>query len=416
MRLLLVHPKFPYRGKDLFPLGLGYIASAAREKAEVLVVDENVEKLDAGKIKSINPDVVGISATTPSFNRAAEIIAEIKSINPDAVVILGGVHATFAPEDALAAGVDIVVRGEGERTFSEIISGVELEKIAGISYKNGGIVTHNPPRELIKNLDEIPFPAWEFFPYRKYGIMSITTSRGCPYSCAYCSATRFWRQRVRLRSAQNVVQELKEILKLSFKLVRFMDSTFTIDKSRAIEICELIQSEGLSMRWSCETRCDYVDEELLAALRSAGCALLCLGVDSASQEVLDKNNRRINVSTMKEAFEKIRQHEIATRAYVTFGFPGESEKSVHETLRFLDEVKPDQILLSLATAYPGTELARGPFIDLPREWIAKFHGHGLGAKLYFPEGMSRKNYIRLAELMWREVKRMNRERAKRMEL
>ncbi len=416
MRLLLVHPRFPYHGKDLFPIGLGYIASVARDKAEIFVVDENVEKLDAEKIKSINPDMVGISATTPSFPRAAEIISKIKTINPDAVVILGGVHATFAPEEALAAGADIVVRGEGEKSFNDIINGVELKKIAGISYKRDGIVTHSPAQELIRNLDEIPFPAWEFFPCNKYGIMSITTSRGCTYSCSYCSATRFWRQRIRMRSARNVVEELKQISKLGFRLVRFMDSTFTIDKKRAIEICELIKSSNLNLRWSCETRCDYLDDELLGALRSAGCILLCLGVDSASQEVLDKNNRKIEVAAMKHAFEKIRQHAIATRAYVTFGFPGESERSVAETLRFLDEVKPDQILLSLATAYPGTELARGPFIDLPPEWIAKFHGHGLGAKLYFPEGMSRREYIRLAELMWREVKRMNKERARRMEI
>ncbi len=407
MRLLLIHPKFPYRGRDIFPIGLGYLVSVARDKAEVSVLDENVEALDAEKIRKINPDIVGITATTPSFTRAVEIIRAIKEINAKARVMMGGTHVTFAPEDALKAGVDVVVRGEGEATLAELLESSNLEKIKGISYVEDEKIVHNPDRELIKNLDEVPFPAREYFPLKSYRIMSLVTSRGCPYSCSYCASTRFWRQRVRFRSPENVIEELKQISELGFKLVRFMDSTFTLDQRRAVKICELMKESNIDIKWSCETRADFISDELLEALSSAGCTLLCIGVDSGSQEVLDKCRRSIDVTTMKEAFEKIRRYGIATRAYATFGFPGETEKTVKETIQFLEEVKPEQTLLSLATAYPGTELWSGRTVEAHPNWIAKFHGHGVGGKLYFPEGMTKKEYIKLAEEMWKAVKKIN---------
>lgn len=406
MRLLLIHPKFPYRGKDLFPIGLGYLASVARNKAEVSIFDENVEAFDAEKIRKINPDVVGITATTPSFARAVEIAKRIKE-TVKTRVMMGGTHVTFAPEEALKAGVDVVIRGEGEATLAELLESSNLEKIKGISYVEDGEIIHNPDRELIKNLDEIPFPAREYFPLKNYRIMSLITSRGCPYNCSYCASTRFWRHRVRFRSPENVIEELKQISELGFKLVRFMDSTFTLDQRRAVKICKLIKESNIDIKWSCETRADFISDALLEALSSSGCNLICLGIDSGSQEVLDKCKRSIDVATMKKAFEKIRKYRIATRAYVTFGFPGETEKTVRETIRFLEEVTPEQTLLSLATAYPGTELWSGRAVEVHPNWIAKFHGHGVGGRLYFPEGMTRKEYTKLAEEMWKAVKKIN---------
>jgi radical SAM superfamily enzyme YgiQ (UPF0313 family) len=406
MRLLLVHPAFPYRGKDLFPIGLGYLAAVARDYAEISVIDDNVEAFEEDKVASFSPDIVGITSTTPSFPRALEIARRIKSLDIDAKIVMGGTHVTFRPEEALDAGIDIVVRGEGEKTFLELLRGTPLPEIKGISYYDGR-TRHNPDRELIENLDSIPFPAHEFFPLHKYKIMSIVTSRGCPYSCSYCSATRFWRQRVRFRSPDNVVEELERIVGLGYRLVRFMDSTFTLDKQRAIEICRKIVDRGLDISWSCETRADHLTDDLLKALSSAGCNLICLGVDSGSQVVLNKNNRQMKVSTIRKAFEKAREYGIRTRAYVTFGLPGETPQSVWETIRLLEDLRPDQILLSLATAYPGTELWNGRFIDVHPSWISKFHGHGPGGKLYLSESLSRKDYTKLADQMYKEVKRIN---------
>jgi radical SAM superfamily enzyme YgiQ (UPF0313 family) len=408
MRILFIHPGFPYRGKDLFPIGLGYLAGAVEDIAEIKVVDENIENFSARKIKEINPDIIGITATTPSFPRAMEIAAALKDTG--AKIVMGGVHATFMPEEALTGGVDIVVRGEGEATFREIIEGKPLADIDGISFKKDNKLIHNKDRQPAEDLDTIPFPAHKYFQTDEYGIMSITSSRGCPHSCSYCSATRFWNKRVRLRSPENVLTELKIIKGLGFNLVRFMDSTFTLDKKRALEICRLMIDEGLEFKWSCETRADALDDEILKALADSGCTLICVGVDSACDEVLTRNHRMVDAKTTRKAIEKIREHGMDTRAYVTFGLPGETEKSVKETIKFIEDTRPSQVVLSLATAYPGTDLWGGPYIDMHERWIAKFHGHGTGGKLYKPEGMTNRQYAKLADCMWREVKCINKAR------
>jgi anaerobic magnesium-protoporphyrin IX monomethyl ester cyclase len=412
MRVLLIHPKFPYRGRDAFPLGLGYLAAVIKEKAEVTVIDENYNSLNLKGMAAHPPDIVGITATTPSFPRATEIAAEIKRLMSDTVTILGGTHATFCPDEALKRGADVVVRGEGEATFKEIIEGKPLEDIRGVSRNAGGKITHNPERGLIEDLDSLPFPAWEFFPLKEYGIISVVTSRGCPYDCLYCCAARFWRGRVRFRSPENVVEELREISCRGYTKVRFMDSTFTLSKDHALEICKLIVEESLDFSWSCETRADSLDEDILKALSRSGCNLLCLGLDSGSQHVLNETRRRMQVDTIKKAFRKIKEHGISTRAYVTFGFPGDSEKGVKETIRLLREIQPDQILLSLATAYPGTELWNMEHreVYLHPSWISKFHGHGVGGRLYLPRELTKKDYVKLADHLWEEVKKLNKNR------
>lgn len=413
MRILLVHPRFPYRGRDAFPLGLGYLAAVVMDRADVEVVDDNFQRFEVEKILKGPPDMIGISSTTPSFPRALEILREIKEHLKDTLVVFGGTHVSFCPEDALSAGADVVVRGEGEATFVELVKGKPLSEIKGISFKSGGVIRHNPDRGLIENLDSLPFPAWEAFPLKNYGIMSLITSRGCSYSCVYCCAARFWKRRVRYRSPENVLEELRRIAELGYSRVRFMDSTFTLDKKHALRICELIVKEGLDISWSCETRADSLDDEILEALAKSGCTLLCLGVDSGSQKVLDETGRKMRVETIKTAFRKIREFGMFTRAYVTFGFPGESEESVRETIRVLREIQPDQVLLSLATAYPGTELwSRGDdgALRLHPSWIAKFHGHGFGGRLFIPKGLSKKDYMRLADYLWKEVKKLNKAR------
>jgi len=215
---------------------------------------------------------------------------------------------------------------------------------------------------------------------------------------------------VRFRSPRNVVEEVERLYSMGFRRLRFMDSTFTLDKGRALEICSLIEELGYSdLSWSCETRADHLDGELLDALKSAGCTLICIGVDSGAQQVLDACRRDITVEQLREAILMAKERGIKVRAYVTFGFPGESAESVRATVRLLEETKPEQILLSLATAYPGTELERGRFVEVHENWVKKFHGHGYGARLYFPETLSRREYTKLGDYIYREVRRINRE-------
>lgn len=411
MRLLLLHPHFPYRGKDLFPIGLGYLAGVAKEKAEVKVIDEGVEPFTAEKLMRFKPHYVGITSTTPSFSRARELISTVKEKMPGAKVISGGVHSTFRPEEALKAGADVAVRGEGEETLREVISGRELEDIEGISYRDGGEIVHNKAREPVKDLDSLPTPAWEFFPLQSYRIMSLISARGCPYACSYCSASSFWGHRVRFRSPENFMEEVKALYALGKRRLRFMDSTFTLDRERALDICSLMEEEGFeNFTYSIETRADHLDGELLKALRRSGCDLICLGVDSGSQEVLDACKRGVRVEETREGIIKAREEGLKVRAYVTFGFPGETRESVESTVSLLRRTRPEQILLSLATAYPGTELEGGRKIQIHPNWVEKFQGHGPNAELYFPRSLERRDYTRLGDYLYREVKRLNRER------
>jgi radical SAM superfamily enzyme YgiQ (UPF0313 family) len=406
MRVLLINPAFPYKGADRFPLGIGYIAAIAKKYGEVRVLDLNINRSAVQDfVQDFQPDAVGITSTTPAFRAATKVVQEVRQVS-SAKIIFGGVHPTFRPEDALAAGADIVVRGEGEQTFEEILIGKPLETIRGISFLRNGEVFHNPARSLMEDLDSIPFPAWDLFDLSKYPIMSIITSRGCPFTCAYCCSAAFWKRRVRFRSVDNVFSELMELHKFGVRKLKFHDSTFTLDRNRALEICNRMQQ--FNFRWSAETRPDCLDAELLRAMADAGCVLICIGVDSGSPAVLDQISRPISVRTTINAFRLAREAGIRTRAYVTFGLPGESRESVTRTLALLEEAQPDQIMLSLATAYPGTALDAGKKIIMPSDWIAKFDGHGAGAPLYLAENLSKTEYKELADEMWIKIKAMKR--------
>ncbi len=408
MRLLLVHPAYPYPGKDRFPLSLGYLAAVALEAgAEVRVVDEQVEPLSAGLLRDFSPDIVGITATTPAFGRVRELLHMCRR-HTQALLAVGGSHATFRAGEVLRAGADVVVRGEGELTLLELLEGKDPKNTPGVSYRDGNEVVHNPERELIEDLDSLPFPAWELFPLQAYRIMSLVSARGCTYSCVYCAASRFWRRRVRFRSPENVVAEVEALYRMGFRRLRFMDSTFTLNRERVLEICEGIRALGFSdLSWSCETRADHLDEEVVQALKSAGCTLVCVGVDSGSDEVLRRCRRGMSSQQLRRGIMLAKRAGLKVRAYITFGFPGESAESVRCTLRLLEETMPEQVLLSLATAYPGTELT--PAKTKPHEsWVRKFPGHGTDAELYLPETLTLKEYMRLGDEMHEKIRELNR--------
>ncbi len=406
MRILLVNPGFRgYKGLDLFPLALGYLTSFLDEH-EVRILDLQVEEEDKLPELIKNVDLVGITSTTPSFDSARRVAQMAKRAGK--VVVMGGTHVTFRPADALDV-CDYVVLGEGEITFSELCRILEesgdVEKVKGIVFREGDEIITTEARPLIEALDSIPFPKYRLFPMDKYRIMSVTTSRGCKFSCIYCAARKFWRGKVRFRSIKNVVTELRLLVeKFGKRNYKFHDSTFTLDMQRAKRLCEAIRELGIS--WSCETRAELLDEPLIASMAEAGCKLICFGIDSGDEAILARANRYVDFEACAESFRLCRKYGIRTRAYVIFGLPGESEASCKRTIKVIERLRPDEIMLSLACAYPGTELK--PSEVVPHEsWVAKFMGHGRGAPLHIPEGMDLKTYMRLADYMWRWTKEYN---------
>lgn len=420
-KILLIHPNLHYTGTDTFPLGLGYIASYLKNFSnDILIYDEQQFQIGRNQLVKIKPDIVGISATSPSYPRVQKFLKSLKAISHQfrPLIIMGGVHATYCPEEVLEDGIDIVFRSEADKSLLQLFelkpqNYVELRAINGIAWLDeSGLIqqTMDAPIVAKEEMDLIPYPSRDLFDKEKYQIMSITTSRGCPYACEYCSATNFWGYSVRFHSVDYVEKELEQIASLGYNFVCFEDATFSVNIKRAMEICDrIITNPNLqALTWSCETRPDRLTLELLQKFEEARCLLVMLGVESGSDTVLKANNRTVLVSQVKKAMSIIRQTEIPVQTLMIFGLPGETEETVNETIKFLGEEQPDHILISLATAYPGTELChKERRIDPPLEWRRKFNGHGENSELYLPESMTEEQYITLAEKLLTAVQEIN---------
>ncbi|MET1123975.1 MAG: radical SAM protein [Archaeoglobaceae archaeon] len=353
------------------PLGLGYLAAVLRERGfKVRIIDDLVEKLSFERLLKRIRDafMVGITSTTPTFNAALRYARMIKEALPNVFIILGGVHVTFRPQDAFKGSVDAVCMGEGEETIVEVAERVEsgrgLEGVRGIAYREGGRVVFNKPRGFIEDLDSLPFPAYDLMPLEKYTVMGgklehfpLITSRGCPFSCRYCSSSLFMGKRFRARSAKNVVDEIEWLVsEFKAKHIAFSDDTFTLNKRRVVEICREIKDRGIDVTWSCSSRVDTISDELLRVMKEAGCEAIYFGVEAASERILDYYKKRIDLEKVFRAVELAKKHGITTVCSFIIGAPDETKEEMRETLRLALKLDPDYAQFSILTPYPGTEI------------------------------------------------------------
>lgn len=319
-------------------------------------------------ISSFDPDIVGLTAMTGKFKSALNVAKICKQINPDIITVVGGPHASCAPEEAIRSQyIDFVIRGEGEYTFLELVKSIDnkqdLKGILGLTFKDDtGKIVNNPNRPLIENLDELPFPFREFYVNKKD--MKKTTSegiifatRGCPYQCIFCASSRIWTRKVRYRSAENIVAELAELKNnYDLRFIRFDDDAFTINKDFVTRVCDLIIQKKLGINWYCSTRVDMITKGLLEKMKASGCIQISFGVESGSDETLKRIKKGINKQQIKRAFQLAKEAKIYTGAYVMIGFPWETEKDMLETINFAIGLEPSYIIFSIVTPYPGTEL------------------------------------------------------------
>ncbi len=383
MNVLLIKP--PHReiyrdfksvATEYPPLGLAYIAAVLEKNGfAVKITDMPVEGITeeqlASILKEFKPSIVGITATTPTIGYSARLAAFCKKELPDVLVVVGGPHATAVPEQVASdKNVDIVVRGEGEYSFLEIAEAVkggkELSGIKGISYKDGKNAVHNGPRPLIENLDELPLPARHLLPMKKYfyvdakawPMTTIFTSRGCPGMCLYCSAHLTFGRGFRARSAKNVVDEVEQLVKEGFREIHFLDDTFTLDRKRAVEICDEIKRRGLKFIWCCPNgvRVNAVDAELLKKMKDAGCYSLAFGFESGNQQVLNNVKKGITLEQSRNAIRMAKAAGIETWGFFMMGLPGETEQTVRDTIDFAKELDPDIAKFHITIPLPGTEL------------------------------------------------------------
>lgn len=356
------------------PLGLLYIASYLEKnsKHDVQILDCQVEKLsykDVGdRIAISKPDVVGITTMTLCLLDVIEAAKIVKERCPEAAVVLGGPHVNLFPEETINfKNIDYLVLGEGEITFCKLLENIdnhtELREIRGLVFKSNGKIINTGMPSFIEDLNILPNPARHLVPYKKYTsllspynpITTIITSRGCPYTCTFCDRPHLGR-RFRARSAENVVEEIIECKKMGIKYFLLYDDTFTVDKKRVIDICNLLIKNNIKTNWEIRTRIDTVNKEMLKKLKKAGCTGIHYGVESGSEKILKVLDKRISLNSAKDIFKETHKAGIKTLAYFMIGSPTETIEDINATFKFAKSLNPDYIHMTILTPFPGTRI------------------------------------------------------------
>ncbi|WP_243438775.1 B12-binding domain-containing radical SAM protein [Fundidesulfovibrio soli] len=404
-RLLLVEPPF-YRlyeaGMVLcnMPLGLGYLAGvvAARGDWRVRVLNADFDPavtpaptshaVLAGEgyrryranladpeapiwretLESIaleKPSVLGISVKSQNCASARLLARLAKRQNPDQFIVAGGPHPSMTGAEILTEpAIDAAVIGEGEETLTDLLdalaTGRPLSGVPGLIFRQGGGIVSTGRRAPIADLDALPFPHaaapevlvdYARYPREAFGFVFAT--RGCPFDCQYCGSRYIWSRRPRLRSPGNVAAELAALAALGLKHVHFEDDTFGVGKPHLLALCKAIAGSGLT--WSCELSVRLVDDEVMAAMRAAGCVAVLLGIESGNDAMLAHIRKGISVEQSRRASATVKRHGIRLLTFFMAGFALETEETLRDTFELMRTIGSDQIIYSVFTPYPGTE-------------------------------------------------------------
>jgi anaerobic magnesium-protoporphyrin IX monomethyl ester cyclase len=381
------------------PIGLAYIAAVLLENGyEVRIIDAVAEGMDnqkmtesgltrvglseddiKSKIEACHPDIVGITCMFTSLAQDAHNVARIvKQLYPKCLVVFGGVHPTAVPEIVLAdENVDIVVRGEGELTFLELIrrleTGGDIFSVAGTITRKNGQIVENPPREYISDLDSLPFPARHLLPMDKYlykpsYILSYSmrepranmiTSRGCPGNCVFCAVHTVWGRRWRARSAKNVVDEIQHLVE-TYKVreVYFLDDNVSVKKDRLLQICDEIIRRKLNIKWATPNGIAIwtLDSELMEKMKQSGYYRATFGIESGDAETSKFIGKPINFNKSREIIKICHRLGLWIHSTFVIGFPYEKKESIRATIEFAKNSGIDFASFYNATPFPGTRL------------------------------------------------------------
>lgn len=368
-------PKELESGMDFLPpLGLMYIASYVKDKTnyEIEILDCPVENINysnlKNKLEQIKPDVVGITTMTFTLIDVMQTAKIIKQLNPEIKIVLGGPHVNIYPSQTLQnKEIDFLVLGEGEQAFVDLLNNInnknELEKIQGLVFRNNQEIINTGARPLIQNLDSLPHPARELTQYKKYFSVvaqknpttTMFTSRGCPYKCLFCDRPHLGKV-FRARSAANVVDEMVKIKEMGIQEIFIYDDTFTINRQRVVNICNLILERRLKISWDIRARVNTVDKELLKLMKTAGCTRIHYGVEAGTPKILKVLRKGITLEQVKQAFKLTRQVGIETAGYFMFGSPTETKEDIQQTIQLAKELFPDYVHFSVLTPFPATDL------------------------------------------------------------
>jgi anaerobic magnesium-protoporphyrin IX monomethyl ester cyclase len=410
VKVVLVYPFFhPANDNSIFrfpPLGLGYIAAVLeRIGAEVTLIDCTFQKQEQAIAQAVNahPDIVGFYCMFSMKKTALELAQNLRAqLGQGCLFVVGGPLPSWAPESFLGV-FDVVAVGEGEQTMPELVQCVAEHKpmsgVNGLVYRDGDQTVHTAPRAFVADLDNLPFPTRNRFDndaykkyYRKnfhYTTTSMITSRGCPFNCDFCSRPIFGTD-MRTRSVSNIVDEVEQIADLGYDRVWFADDCFTLNNKHLTAVCEELAGRHLDVGWECLSRVDTMNADVAAAMKRSGCIRVFFGIESGNDSVLGIMNKRITTEQAQHAVTTAKAAGLKVGAFFIVGYPGESDKTVLDTIRFASKLPLDYLSFTLPYPIPGTPLyerVKGDGVSID-DWEEPKNYRLIRHKLLYASGFS----------------------------
>lgn len=399
-------------------LGILYLAAVLRQKGYSISVIESSSlgltmEQAIEKISTIKPRYIGLTATTLTIMNARALASEIKKIDDRIQVIVGGPHITAIPEETmnLSPAFDIGVIGEGEETIKDLLEALEsrgnLSTVQGIIFRHGDRVIKTSPRDFIKDLDSLPFPAWDLleafpgryspppFRFKKLPAAYIVTTRGCPHQCIFCDRSVFG-NKCRGHSAEYIMAMI-EYLRIRFGVreILFEDDTFVTFKERLLGVCEGMLSQPIKTSWSCLGRADAVTPDLLRLMKRAGCWSISYGIETGDEGVMKFIGKKTTLDKIEQAVRWTKEAGLLSKGFFIIGHPVDTHETIRKTMEYALSLPLDDISISMMTPFPGSRIydlasQYGEFTD---DWTRM---NELEA-VFIPKGMTKpdlENYSR----------------------
>lgn len=378
MKVLLAYPYFQNNRTDAenvaaMPIGIYYLAAALIEAGHDVTVANwhrlrDQPALMESELRELAPDVLGVSVFTSNRWGAIDAARAAHKVLPNVRVVFGGIGATFLSRFFLEhfTDVDFVLRGEGERAFPALLKAFEhiglpcdttseeqsayLSKVPNLSWRSAAGIMDNESDPLVEELDSLPDPA-QYFTFQH-----VILSRGCPGKCSFCGSPRFWGPKVRFHSPAYLIRQIERLASRGVHFFFVSDDTFTLRRENVLEFCHLLVKKNLGITWQAISRVDRVDEEVLEAMRRAGCVQISYGVESGSPVIRATLRKKTTNDQICRAFALTMRYGMLARAYIIYGNPGESDATIAESAELLKKIRPLVTLFHVLTVLPGTAL------------------------------------------------------------
>lgn len=376
-------------GGGLPPLGLASLAAFMIEKGyttkilEPVLMDLTIDDC-MNEIRRLQPRVIGVSSLTSTYAKGVDIVKRVRAENPDKIIIMGGHHVSLFTTHVFenCPEVDLLVRGEGEMTLLELMQFFKKHKfnraavladkkglnaIDGIILKDKSGVVMTKPRELIKDINILPFPARHLLPidkciplpieYKRLPVVHMMVSRGCPFNCTYCSTHAAFGYRVRMRSPDKVMEEIHHVVdKYGARQISFWDDLLTVNKSWLLDLCNRIRESKLDIVWNCYAHINTIDDDMLKAMKTAGCFCIWYGIEAGDETLLKNINKMTKLDNIRRVVKLTKANGIEVRGLFMVGLPGETPELAQKTINFAKELDCDYAQFAVTTPHIGTQL------------------------------------------------------------